>query len=271
MVMPTLVRGPAWSEHGLALADSRYPLRVEQHLSRLTASLVPGVITVTPQARSFAMHSLIWAEVEKRGLDAEQARQLLRRSEVVFTGISLQHRHAHPPEFPQPHAADVIETSLNENGYLDVVELAGERRYSKNTLGFGGVYLASERLLGMVGAGSPPTVGERADVRALTESLLDVLHLSDHDRIEVSELAAASHLCVCGAPDAADGSWLRGLFVKPPEAGEFERPDRARRHTALLLGRVVADGAQGSLQTLSARRSALATSSAEIRWRASCR
>jgi hypothetical protein len=252
--MPTVIRGPAWSENGLALADSRYPLRVEQHLGRLVTSLLPGVITVTPQARSFALHSLVWAEVEARGLDTEEARQLLRRSEVVFAGISLQHRHAHPAEFPQPHGGDVVESSLVRKQYLDVAELAGENQYSQNRLGFGGVYLASERLLGMVGAGSTPTTGARADVDALGEALIDVLRLAASDRIESNELAALPHLCICGAPRAADGPWLRKLFVKPPEEGEFEKPDRSRRQTAVLLGRVVLDGAEGPLQDVFRRK-----------------
>jgi hypothetical protein len=206
------------------------------------------VITVTPQARSFALHSLVWAEAEARGLDAEAARELLRRSEVVFAGISLQHRDTHPAEFPQPHGGDVIESSLHTKQYLDVAGLAGSKQYSQNQLGFGGVYLASERLLGMVGPGSPPTTGARADVGALSEALIDVLRLAESNRLEINELAALPHLCICGAPNAADGPWLRRLFVKPPEEGEFERPDRSRRQTAVLLGRVVLDGAEGSPQ-----------------------
>jgi len=76
----------------------------------------------------------------------------------------------------------------------------------------------------------------------LADALGDILELADEDVLPVSELGANSHLCVCGASGAADGPWLRSLFLNPPTADEFEEADRARRQTAQLLGRVVRDG-----------------------------
>jgi hypothetical protein len=80
--------------------------------------------------------------------------------------------------------------------------------------------------------------------------LADVLEMAARDRLEINELAAVPHLCICGARYSADGPWLRSLFAKPPEEGEFESPDRSRRQTAILLGRVVRDGAEGPLQNV---------------------
>ena len=68
-------------------------MRVEPHVGRLVQRLLPGVITTTYQARTFALHGLVWAEASQRDLDLESAQELLRRCEVVLAGISLQHDH----------------------------------------------------------------------------------------------------------------------------------------------------------------------------------
>lgn len=60
--MKTL-EGPAWSAEGLEPAGGRYPLSVERHVMRMADLLVPGVTTVTPHARYYALHGLIAIEV----------------------------------------------------------------------------------------------------------------------------------------------------------------------------------------------------------------
>ena len=89
-----MVQGPAWSRPGLDVVSARYPLRVETHVLRLVARLLPGVITTTPHARVYALHGLVWSEAARRGLDFDAACDLLRRCEVVVAGVSLQHQHA---------------------------------------------------------------------------------------------------------------------------------------------------------------------------------
>src|SRR5438132_13383866 len=111
--MATVDRGPAWSETGLTVASGRYPLRVERHLGRLVDGLLPGVISTTTHARSFALHTLVWAEAADRGLDQAEAIDLLRRCEVVLAGVTLQHE-SHFAWIPAPHGGDPIRKSVEE-------------------------------------------------------------------------------------------------------------------------------------------------------------
>ena len=55
----TTLQGPIWSAPGLDIAAGRYPLAVERHVMRMANLLVPGVTTVTPHARYYALHGLI--------------------------------------------------------------------------------------------------------------------------------------------------------------------------------------------------------------------
>lgn len=242
--MTTVVRGPAWSETGLTVASGRYPLRVERHLARLVGGLLPGVITTTSQARTYALHALVWAEAAEQGLDNTRACELLRRCEVVLGGITVQHEDAHVAWIPQPHGIDKLLSAFHETGGpLDVAKLANSEqrkdRYSPNTMGFGGAYLGSEQRVGLAGSGSPPKPGARTDLPLLREALGGILELAAHDMLEVAALQAAPELCACAAPISSDGPWLQRLFVHPEPLEGFEQADRARRQTAQLLGRAL--------------------------------
>lgn len=63
------IEGPAWSKPGLDVVACRFPLRVETHVSRMVTRLLPGVITVTPHARYFGLHPLVYSEIRKRDMD----------------------------------------------------------------------------------------------------------------------------------------------------------------------------------------------------------
>jgi hypothetical protein len=241
--MTTVVRGPGWTEPGLTVASGRYPLRVERHIGRLVDGLLPGVITTTGHARYFGLHTLIWAEAAERDLDADQTFELLRRSEVVLGGISLQHEK-HVSVVPQPHGGDRLRRNLNETGHLEVAVLADSentaKQYTPNRSGFGGVYLGSELRLGLAEGVRPPRTGPRTDLAVLRDALGGILDLAQLDVVEIEALAAVPELCACAAPISPDGPWLRGVFVHPDEVEGFEQADRARRETSRLLGRVLA-------------------------------
>ena len=237
--MATVVRGPAWSRQGLDVARGRYPLRVERHLGRLVDGLLPGVITTTGHARSFALHALVWAEAAERGLDQASALELLRRCEVVLAGVTLQHE-SHLSWISGPHGGDAVRKGIEQSGELEVATLAVS--YTPNRSGFGGVYLGSELRLGLAKNGTPPKSGPRTDLIVLRKALGGIIELAAVDTIARSTLAAAPHLCACAAPAHDDGPWLRQLFVKPEPLEEFEEADRARRETAQLLARVLIDG-----------------------------
>jgi hypothetical protein len=251
--MATVIRGPAWSSKGLDEAGSRYPLRVERHLGRLVDGLLPGVITTTTHARAYALHTLVWAEAARRGLDDAQANALLRRCEVVFGGITLQHEE-HSAWIPWPHGGDAIRRGIEQAGQLEVAEIAG--LYTPNAMGFGGVYVGSELRLGLLEIGRPPVPGPRANEPVLREALGEIIQLADEDTLALDTLHSLPHLCACGAPEHADGPWLRQLFVNPEPAEGLEEADRPRRETARLLGRVLSRGVDVS--TLDAFRIAVA-------------
>jgi hypothetical protein len=241
----TVIRGPAWSSKGLDQADSRYPLRVERHLGRLVDGLLPGVITTTTHARAYALHTLVWAEAARRGLDDAQANEYLRRCEVVIGGITLQHEQ-HGAWIPGPHGGDAIRKGIEQSGRLEVFELAS--LYTPNAMGFGGVYVGSELRLGLLETGRPPVPGPRANDEVLREALGEILELADEAVLPLDTLYALPHLCACGAPEHADGPWLRQLFVNPEPADGLAEADRPRRETARLLGRVLAGGVDTATQ-----------------------
>jgi len=241
--MATVVRGPAWSRKGLDVVGGAYPLRVERHLGRLVDGLLPGLISTTTHARSYALHALVWAEAAERGLELAEAIELLRRCEVVLAGVTLQHA-SHIAWIPAPHGGIPIKRYIDEVGRLGVTDLAGsgQQRYSPNAWGFGGAYIGSELRLGLVGSTRPPTAGPRADLAALRESLGMIVELAAEDTLDLATLVALPELCACAAGGCADGAWLRSVFVNPDPLDGFEEADRARRETARLLGRVLAGG-----------------------------
>ena len=239
--MATIIRGPAWSRPGLDVVGGRYPLRVERHLGRLVDGLLPGVISTTPHARSFALHTLVWAEAADRGLDHAEAVALMRRCEVVLAGVTLLHE-GHLTWIPDPHGGGVIKKAMEHAGLVEVAKLARPQAYSQNSWGFAGVYLGSELRLGLVEHGRPPTPGRRADLNVLKEALGEIVELASKDSLDPSALKAVPHLCACGAPAAADGPWLRSIFVRPDAQEDLEEVDRARRETAQLLGRALSRG-----------------------------
>jgi hypothetical protein len=250
--LPVVVQGPAWSRPGLEVVSARYPLRVETHVLRLVARLLPGVITTTPHARAYALHGLVWSEAERRGLDFDAACELLRRCEVIVAGVSLRHRHA--VELAAPHGGDVVQKGVEADRQLAVAELSATGRYSQSKWGFGGVYAGSEIALGILDNGRPPTPGPRLDQDRVRAALGGVFSLAEREVVSLPELDAASELCICMAPSAPDGPWLQRLFLQPgldsetaTEEGRFAVGDAARRATAGLLAAVVAKEVDGSL------------------------
>lgn len=234
------------------MASARYPLRVETHLLRLVARLLPGVITTTPHARAYGLHGLVWSEAQRRTLDLEAACELLRRCEVVVAGVSLGHRHT--VELGGPHGGDVVQKAIHADGQLAVAELSATGRYSQSRWGFGGVYAGSEIALGILDNGRPPTPGPRLDQDRVRAALGGVFDMAEREVVSLAELDAAGELCICMAPSAPDGPWLQQLFLQPgldgqasTGGGQFVAADRARRATAQLLAAVVAHGVEGSL------------------------
>src|SRR4051812_31577113 len=131
------VEGPAWSRHGLDVAAGRFPLSVESHVMQMVGKLVPGVTTVTLNARYYALHALAAVEVDRRGLDAPEALDLLRRMEVVLGGVSILHDHG-DNGLARAHGADAIGPQLRGEAQLRVAEISrpGKGRYVEAQSGY---------------------------------------------------------------------------------------------------------------------------------------
>ena len=234
-----LVQGPAWSPSGLDIRAGRYPLSVEPHVLTLVGKLVPGVTTVTLNARYYCLHALAALEAEKQELSRDAALDLLRRMEVVMGGISVLHEHV---GLPRAHGADVIAPHIRDNGSLDVAILSTPARghYVEAKSGYWGPYIGSELTLGIISGAGSPLPGDRCNESAIRDGLNDLLELARHDVLDESDLLSASKLCICQSAHSSDGAWLRDLLCSSEDASStvFSKPDRARNATARLLAAV---------------------------------
>jgi hypothetical protein len=245
--LTALVQGPNWTPAGLDVRPGRFPLRVETPVGNAVARLVPGVTAVTSHAPYYALHPLIWDECERRELDADESRELLRRCEVVVAGITHAHE-LHERPIGAAHGEEKVGPAIDASGALNVREMVRPNAYAAPAGGFSGAYLNSERVLGLVALGEPPSPGSRfrSELRSQLSGIFD---LAGRDEIDLNELKSASDLCLCRAPDRADGELLATLLCDPLADDDFRRDDDIRRATVQLLLRVVRTvGVTGSLE-----------------------
>jgi hypothetical protein len=242
------IQGPAWSKPGLDVVAGRFPLRVETHVSRMVSRLLPGVITVTPHARYFGLHPLVYSEISKRDIDYRaDGPEFIRRCEVVIGAVSSLHEHA--AEYGEGHGEDYIRPHLERNGHLDLAEMSQPNKYSQTLWGFSNAYYGSQLLIGAlkIETGEIPRPGERFPEAPLRVAMGDLFDLVDRSEISVDELRSHEHLCFCSAAPNADGELLRRTFVRPDELDGFEGSDAARRATSQLIAAIVDAGVEGSL------------------------
>ena len=230
--------GTAWSELGLTYAAPRYPLRVETHLLRLVSRLLPGIITTTTQARMYALHAVAWAEVKARDYDLDAALDLVRRCEVVVAAATMAHG-THLTRIPLPHGYATVGPYIDNDQPIPIGKVSQPGAYTQYQWGFAGTYQGSEVLLGILEDGRPPGPGHHADNAALREGFAGLFQLADAEILSIDDVRAASHLCMCSAPENADGPWLRKVLFEG--ASEWTDVDESRRASARLLLRVVRD------------------------------
>lgn len=240
--VPT-VEGPAWTGKGLHESAGRYPLSVEGAVFRLVDHLLPGIITTTRQSRMYSVHALAWAEAHERGLDAEEAALFVRRCEVVVTAVHHVHEN-HLQPVRSAHGEERIEHFI-DGGTLNVAD--GSRLGGMSNAGFANVYLGPAVTVGLLSPDRPPRAGERSNLGALREGLADLCSLADRDSIQVAELEAAAHLCLCGGAGAADGGHLRHVLFEAVD--EDRHDDRNRRLTCGLLLEAIGDGEVGDVDS----------------------
>lgn len=224
--------GPGWTDGGSGRIAGRFPLGVERHAMGQVDRLLPGVTTLTAHARYYTLHGLIAAEAEARRLPAEEARMLLRRSEVVMAGVSLTHASRHSG-MASPHGGDAVRGALRSDS-LDVAGLAAEKQYARARWGFWGPYLGSEATLGLVHSAGGPKPGEHLDVGAVRAALGEVIGLAARDTLDAATLAAHTHLCMCRSAGATDGDMLLRRLI-PHAIRPMFGEDRRAQSLRLLL------------------------------------
>ena len=237
--MTETLLGPAWSAKGLDVASGRYPLAVERHVMRMVDLLVRGVTAVTSHARYYGLHALVAADVQDRVLDADQARDLLRRAEVAMAAVSYWHEPHALAGLPAAHGLDALAGALSA-GEVDMAQATGTGpgAYATRQWGFWNSYFGSELSLQILTGGPVPLLGDTADAPALRAALGPLLSLARQDRISKSDTQGSGSLCVCGGATSADGPWLAALMCGQADA-EARSNDAARRGTIRMLARLM--------------------------------
>jgi hypothetical protein len=202
--------------------------------------LVPGVTTVTLNARYYPLHGLIAAEAQKRNLNLSAAQDLMRRAEVAIGAVSARHLHVDPVPhgvLSRPHGYDVIVPQVHA-GSVDLGALAAPRVYAQPSWGFWSAYRGSEAVLQIVGT-HEFAPGEQFDAAAVREGLGDLLSLADLRTLGTDALDDNAHLCICRSAGNPDGAWLARLFAQPGISDDRQTRAWTRRQTLRIVARCV--------------------------------
>lgn len=199
----------------------------------MVADLVPGVTTVTLNARYYSLHAWVASSALTEGLTDSQAVERLRRAEVVLGAVSARHLEVSPEThaaYSQPHGYNRIVPAVRA-GVVELGALAQPGSYATSRQGFMGAYRGSEILLRIVANEGRLRVGENLDPAALSD-LQALRDLVDRDVLGQQVLDEHAGLCLCRMPGSDDGAWLAGLFAA---RGRDEPSARFRRSTLQLL------------------------------------
>jgi hypothetical protein len=202
--------------------------------------LVPGVTTVTLNARYYPLHGLVAAKARDRSMGLSAAQDLLRRVEVTIGAVSARHLHVDPgghAALSRPHGYDIISPRVRE-GSIDVGALAAPHVYAQPSWGFWSAYRGSEMVLRIVTRTNDIAPGDQLDVNAVSEGLEDVFGLAAQSTLDTASLDNHAHLCICRSTSSLDGAWLANLFAAP----YADRPTtRAgiRRQTLRMIARSI--------------------------------
>jgi len=227
-----LVKGPVWGGGIDGRYAGRYPLSVERHVLRSVGELMPGVTTVTRNARYYSLHSYVAHQALKRGLTELESLEFLRRSETLLAAISILHADKHA-WLPRPHGADYLENRIG--GGLDLEQHSQPGAYAGRPTGYRAQYQASEALLGLLPTGnSEPMPASDIDASRLDEGFRGLYELTRLGHVSEEQLRTNSHLCICGSRIQSDGSLLRELLLADgATAGTIH--DKRRQTVRMML------------------------------------
>jgi hypothetical protein len=202
--------------------------------------LVPGVTTVTLNARYYPLHGLVAAEARDRSMGLPAAQDLLRRVEVTVGAVSARHLHVDADghaALSRPHGYDIISPRVRE-GSIDVSSLAAPYVYAQPPWGFWSAYRGSEMVLRIVTRANDIGPGDRLDLHAVSEGLGDVLGLASRSTLDTDSLDSHAHLCICRSISSPDGAWLANLFAAP-DADQPTTRAGIRRQTLRMIARSI--------------------------------
>jgi hypothetical protein len=234
------VAAAMWSESGSATYPGRFPLSVERHVLNMADRLVPGITTVTLNARYYPLHGLVAAEAGKRGLDMPAARDLLRRAEVAIAAVSARHLQvdaAAHDALARPHGYDIIAPRVHE-GSIDIAALAAPGVYARPAWGLWSAYRGPEAILQVMRA-DEFAPGSQFDQAAVDKGLEDLLAVADLGELDADLLDDCAHLCICQSAHSPDGAWLARLLAQPGLPDEPMTRAWTRRQTIRVLARSI--------------------------------
>jgi len=210
---------------------------------QMTARLVPGVTTVTTNARYYALHGFVAEVAKSRELSWDESIDLLRRCEVVVAGATL----AHPSDSVTftAHGSDKVAPAFSTDS-IDLQVLSQPGQYAKSKSGFLNVYLGSELEMGILGDNSL-SPGERSDATALRRGFDGLFELANQQIVSGGDLQSVPHLSMHHANQSADGRWLASILCASELEAETDT-DRARRGTIKIAQRSLALGEFSSLE-----------------------
>jgi hypothetical protein len=229
----------AWVDNG-AFSPNRgqFPIQVERHLNAFVADHLPGVTTVTLGARYYSLHAHVAFRANEQGLDEDQTRRLLRRSEAMLAYVTARHSSEpdHPDDTPPGHGIDAI-LRLADGGTtgIDLSECAKPGAYSLAKWGFSGAYRGSELTLKILDqAGFLPGAWHDLKATAALDAL--VQRAQGDDALSAAEADQLADACLCTMAAATDGPWLAQLLAGEPNSVE---PKPTRGGLLWQLGRLV--------------------------------
>lgn len=255
----TTVLGPAWADTSGRAQTVLNPLRVQNHVTRMAATFVPGVIATTTLARYYGLHPWLATVANERDLGPDRFVELVRRVEVALAWASGHHAE-HLAELPVAHGYDELQR-FTAGDVLDVDAASQPGAYMQNKRGFfGSTYGNSEIELGLLTPDWKP--GPRFDAHArsaIGEAVAGLVELAERPSLTVADAQAAAvgGLCVCMARNGAEGVWLRDLVWGHLGGDRWASLDDARRETATVLARVIADATEPVSDPVDAMRTAL--------------
>lgn len=225
-----LVKGPVWGGGLDGRYPGRYPLSVERHVLRSVGELMPGVTTVTRNARYYSLHSYVAYQALARGFTEMESLDFLRRSETAVAAISILHEGQHA-WLPRPHGAEYLEGRIKDG--LDLDRLSQPGAYAGRSIGYKGQYQASEAALGLLPNGSNEQTSE-IDASRLNDGFRGLFEITRHKHITEEQLRKNVHLCVCGSRTESDGPLLRELLLAN-EAEPGSDHDKRRQTVRMML------------------------------------